>query len=218
MLIGPRPEAVAEAEAKIKTAEGAVGLLEGPPRLPHHPLADRRGAGQPHLPSRANDRGRDAHRRGGRHPAGPRRRLPTLAIGAGGPRRADRRGSKGVELAADGLGRAGRGRRGRTGGQGRLRRPDRRSPDRQPPGPCPGRQPRGASSPWARPSGVTITVDEHARTCSRSRPRPILDLGEGPDPERGPRRQGGRASPGGRDAARGLGGRHRTPTSRRASR
>ncbi len=96
MMIGPRPEAIAEAEGKIKTADALVGLLAGPPRIPHHPLADRRRARQPDLPPRPDDRHRQPDRRGGRYAAGlrldlararrRRRRCASASSLASGPR------------------------------------------------------------------------------------------------------------------------------------
>ena len=81
MMIGPRPEAVAEAEGKIKTADALVALLPGPSRLSHDPRADRRHARQPDVPPRPDDRDRHPDRRGGRYAAGLRVRLAPDPVG-----------------------------------------------------------------------------------------------------------------------------------------
>ncbi len=56
MMIGPRPEAVAEAEGKIKTADGLVAFSQA--HLDYHTIraSDRRRARQPDLPSWPDDR------------------------------------------------------------------------------------------------------------------------------------------------------------------
>ena len=69
-MIGPRPEAVAEAEGKIKTADALVAFSRA--HLEYHTIraADRRRARQPDVPPRADDRHRQPDRRSGRYAAG----------------------------------------------------------------------------------------------------------------------------------------------------
>ena len=124
MMIGPRPEAVAEAEAQDQDGRRPGRLLQGPPRLPHHPLTDRRRARQPDLPPRPDDRrsaarsarwsirGRSSRRSGSR-PGRPRRsasgrprgsgpRTTTSAIGRG---RSDDRRRRGCRARSTFVGR-----------------------------------------------------------------------------------------------------------------
>ena len=86
-LIGPRPEAVAEAEAKIAVADGAVAFSKAHLDLHTIRAADRRRPRQPDLPSGADDRDRHTDRSSGRHPAGLRLCLSARPAGSGGPRR-----------------------------------------------------------------------------------------------------------------------------------
>ena len=178
MMIGPRPEAVAEAESKITVAEGAVAFSKAHLDLPHHPLAHRRRARQPHLPSRPDDRDRHSDRRGGRYAAGPRLRLPSRAIGAADPRRAEAAQVRTVESrpesAAGARGRETRDRKGKVQFVGRIA-------DAQT-GNLPVLilvdNPAGRLT-LGQTMGVTITVDERAGVLQVPAAA-ILDLGEGP--------------------------------------
>ncbi len=105
MLIGPRPEAVAEAEAKITVADGLVAFSKAHLDL-HTIRADRRGPRQPHLPSRPDDRDRHTDRRSRRYPASLHLCLPPSAIGSGGPRWAEGSGQD-RRVASEALRRAG---------------------------------------------------------------------------------------------------------------
>ena len=118
MMIGPRPEAVAEAEAKITVAEGAVAFSKA--HLDFHTIRSPIDgvARQPDLPSRPDDRDRDADRRG--------RRYPQVLVSVYLPPRSARAGSRRPEgpgqerRFAAGIGPPRSRRRGRTGLEGKV--------------------------------------------------------------------------------------------------
>ena len=175
MMIGPRPEAVAEAESKIKTADGLVAFSKA--HLDFHTIrAPIDGVlDSLHLPPRSNDRDRHSDRRGRRYSADLRDRLAPPRVGEASAS-GRRRRSGPADLAAAGASHDDDKEVDR--GQGRVRRPDRRSPDRQPAGPRPGRQPR-------RPAdrGRDRASDDHRRrtqrACSKSLPLPSSTWAKG---------------------------------------
>ena len=90
MMIGPRPEAVAEAEGKIKTADALVAFSQA--HLDYHTIrAPIDGVlDSLTLPPRSDDRHRQPDRRGGRYAAGLRVGLAPAPVGPVGARWAGR--------------------------------------------------------------------------------------------------------------------------------
>ena len=177
MMIGPRPEAVAEAEGRIKTADALVafsqahldyhtirapidGVLDSLTCHPGQTIAigspigevvdTRQVFASVWLPTRSAS---SVARRAGR--PGPARGCPRFC--------------------GRGIGRGGK----RDGGQGRVRGPGRRPADRQPADPRPGGQPRRGGSRIGQSIRVSITVDERKGVLQVPAVA-ILDLGEGP--------------------------------------
>ena len=197
-MVGPRPEAISEAEAKVKTAEGAVALSQA--HLDYHTI---RSPIDGVLDSLTCHPGQTiaigtVGRRGRGHQAGLRRRLALAHVG---PRRQGRPGratsarprSKAEDRIAGKVAYIGKVADAQTGNlpvhvlventEGRLT--------------------------LGESTRVSITLAE-APSVLMVPALAVVDKGEGVESERRPRREGRRpASQGGRSAARGLGGRHR---------
>ena len=209
MMIGPRPEAVAEAEGKIKTADALVAFSQA--HLDYHTIrAPIDGVlDSLTLPPRPDDRHR--HARSARWSI-PGRSSRRSGCRLGRPRRcrSGRPPASGTRDARDPgpTPRPTRKRRwtGKVAFVGRVADPQT--------GNLPIRVLVDNPAGTAHDRAVGAGVDHRGRTQGRApgpgrcRPRPGRRAG----PDRRPRRQDGRAPPRGQDAARRAGSRSRAPT------
>ncbi len=90
LMVGPKPEAVAEAQARLEAAEGTLAHSASHAGVAHDPLADRRRTRQSDVSPRTDHYDRHADRRSRQHAASSRRRVVAAPLGKRSSRRTNR--------------------------------------------------------------------------------------------------------------------------------